>query len=99
MTSSLLAQYQTIEQTSKHLVQAARDGRWDQVSELERQCRQQVRRARELATTAQLSPVEKASKQRLLLAILRHEAQVRSLAEPWMADLTHVLGVNAAIRH
>jgi len=35
-----------------------------------------------------------------MLAILRHEAQIRSLSEPWMADLSHLLGTGPnAMRH
>jgi len=91
MTTSLLAQYQTIERTSERMLQAARQGNWQEVTRLESVCGEQVQRARDLASAATLSPTEKASKQRLMLAILRHEAQIRSLSEPWMADLSHLI--------
>lgn len=100
MTTSLLAQYQTIERTSERMLQAARQGNWQEVTRLEGVCGEQVQRARDLARSATLSPTEKASKQRLMLAILRHEAQIRSLSEPWMADLSHLLGTGPnAMRH
>ena len=100
MTTSLLAQYQTIERTSERMLQAARQGNWQEVTRLEGVCGEQVQRARDLARSATLSPTEKASKQRLMLAILRHEAQIRSLSEPWMADLSHLLGMGPdTIRH
>ncbi|GAB3186935.1 flagellar protein FliT [Hydrogenophaga aquatica] len=100
MTTSLLTQYQTIERTSERMLLAARQSNWHEVSRLEEVCGEQVQRARELARSATLSPAEKASKQRIMLSILRHEAQIRSLAEPWMSGLSHILCPGTdAMRH
>lgn len=87
MTDTLLAQYQTIESTSREMLQAAREDNWAKVRKLEALCEQQVTHLKQQSTGISLSPSAVAQKRRIMLAILRHDAQIRSLAEPGMGGL------------
>ncbi|HEX5806770.1 MAG TPA: flagellar protein FliT [Macromonas sp.] len=91
MSDTLLTHYQSIEHTSEQMLQAARRQDWAEVGRLEAVCTEQIAHVQEHSKRVKLSPTAQAKKQRIMLAILRHDAQVRSLAEPWMADLSRLL--------
>lgn len=86
--------YQSLAHYSQRMHEAALLSDWDTVAELEQACRAtsqdlQALNPKEAAGT--LTPAQRAQRQRLLLSILRHDAQVRALAEPWMADVGDML--------
>lgn len=81
---NVLDYYRALEQASEHMLQAAESDDWDRVVELEGACAVLIERLREVGTTAQLSPTERAEKHRIMLAILKHDARIRALAEPWL---------------
>lgn len=86
--------YQTLAHYSQRMHQAALLSDWDTVAELEQVCHAtsqnlQALNPQEVAGT--LTPTQRATRQRLLLSILRHDAQVRALAEPWLADVGEML--------
>ncbi|TSE28723.1 Flagellar protein FliT [Tepidimonas thermarum] len=81
---SVLDFYQALEDASARMLEAAQADDWDRVVELEGVCAVLIERLREQAEAAPLSPVERAEKHRIMLAILRHDAQIRALAEPWL---------------
>lgn len=87
MTRTLLDDYRDIELTSREMLSAARRQAWDEVGRLEATSRQQIAHLQSRSGTTPLSQEEHMQKQRLLLAILRHDALVRSMAEPAQADI------------
>lgn len=91
MTLTLLDYYQAIEATSTQMLSAAEAEDWDEVVRLEGACAMLIEQLRERSSQADLSPLERAEKHRIMLAILRHDAQMRSLAEPWIDDLGSTL--------
>jgi flagellar protein FliT len=76
--------YQDLERTSHLMVSAARQANWQEVQRLECVAAQQIcaLRAKMVATRPSLKECQ--SRHRALLAVLRHEAEVRALAEPDM---------------
>jgi flagellar protein FliT len=76
--------YKALEDASARMLQAAEADDWDSVVELEGVCTLLIERLRELGQGAELSPAERQEKHRIMLAILRHDAQIRALAEPWL---------------
>lgn len=86
--------YQTLEQFSQRMHQAALLSDWGTVAELEQVCRATSQNLQALSpqqVAGTLTPTQRATRQRLLLSILRHDAQVRALAEPWLADVGEML--------
>ena len=96
MSPDLLAPYQAIERTSLQMVQAARRADWAEVARLEALSREQVAQWREHTAARELSPAQQRKKRAALLAILRHDAQVRRLADPTQANLELLLQRPAA---
>ncbi|TSE18601.1 Flagellar protein FliT [Tepidimonas alkaliphilus] len=80
----VLEYYRALEQASERMLQAAEADDWDRVAELEGACALLIERLREAGQRAELSPAERAEKHRIMLAILRHDARIRELAEPWL---------------
>lgn len=95
MSDTLLTHFQSIERLSEQMLQAARQQNWEEVGRLEAVCSEQIAHVREQSKHVKLSPTAQAQKERIMLAILRHDAQVRSLAEPWLADFSHLLNPQA----
>lgn len=87
MSDALLTQYQTLERTSAQMLQAARQDDWTEVRRLEAVCSTQIAELKQQGKGVRLTPPAQAQKHRLMLAILRHDAQIRSLAEPGLGGL------------
>lgn len=92
---TLLDYYKAIERASRQMLEAAQLENWDEVVKLEGACAVLIEQLRAEARTQHLDPKERAEKQRIMLSILRHDAEIRTLAEPWLADIDFMLGGNA----
>ena len=88
---SLLDRYQAIAVTSRAMVDAARADDWPEVGRLERQCIRQVHQLKLAAQVDSLDPADQARRVHLLRSILSDDAEIRRLAEPWLAELEHLL--------
>jgi len=91
---TLLDYYKAIEGASRKMLEAAQAEDWDQVVRLEGACAVLIEQLRAQSRSQNLGPQERSEKQRLMLSILRHDAEIRHLAEPWLADIDHMLGGN-----
>ncbi len=87
MTTNLIDYYKAIESTSERMLAAASAEDWDEVVMLEGACAVLIEQLRERAQGMQLSAEERAEKHRIMMTILRHDAQMRELVEPWVDDL------------
>jgi flagellar protein FliT len=99
MDPQLLSYYEAIERASADMLNAARQGNWDEVLKLEGAC---VLLISQLKHAAQKPPevyadgqaaaaamdVDAAKiKSRIMQRILVNDAEIRHLAEPWLQDL------------
>jgi flagellar protein FliT len=91
MPQKLIDYYKAIESASKAMLDAAKAENWEQVMRLEGACAVLIEQLRAQAKGVDLSASERSEKQRIMLSILRHDAQIRHLAEPWLADLDQML--------
>ena len=85
MTQMLIDYYKAIETSSLQMLDAARDEDWDQVVRFEGACAVLIEQLRERAHTEQLLPEQRREKTRIMQRILQNDAQIRYLAEPWLA--------------
>jgi len=88
---TLLTYYQAIERASEDMLQAARDGDWDQVIKLEGACAVLISQLKHAAAQRELAPEEARMKSKIMQRILLNDAQIRNLAEPWLDDLDCLL--------
>ena len=96
---SLLQHYEAIEQVSCRMLEAARAGDWQRVTELEDTCRLLISRLKQAATRP-LSAEERKVKAGIMRRLLINDAQLRALAEPELDRLSRlVFGQPATTLH
>ena len=91
MNTQLLGYYEALEKASIDMLSAAREADWDQVVKLEGACVLLIAQLKHAATEKSLAADEAKLKTRLMQRILVNDAEIRSLAEPWLDDLDRLL--------
>lgn len=99
MTTALLNYYHAIEKASQDMLQAARDGDWDQVLKLEGACALLISQLKNQAAAKPLAEDEAQFKSRIMQRILVNDAEIRQLAEPWLNDLDDLLAARPKTVH
>lgn len=99
MEMQLLDYYKAIEAKSADMLQAAQLHNWDAVVDCEKACGVLINELRVHAEASGLSALERKEKVRIMQRILRNDAQIRVLAEPWLAKLDHLGAVPASAMH
>lgn len=98
MTPPLIDYYKAIESTSEKMLAAAMVDDWDEVVRLEGACAVLIEQLRERSGALDLSAEDRAEKHRIMMTILRHDAQIRELAEPWIDDLGRMMHVQHPVQ-
>lgn len=99
MNDTLLKYYEAIEQASQDMLEAARNGNWDQVVKLEGACAVLISQLKSAASSRELAPEEAQLKSRIMQRILVNDAEIRNLAEPWIDDLDELLAGKSKTVH
>ena len=99
MNTHLLSYYQALEQASTDMLSAARQADWEQVVKLEGACVLLIAQLKHAATQHSLPADEAKSKTRLMQRILINDAEIRTLAEPWLEDLDRMLAGKVRTLH
>ena len=86
----VLNYYKAIEAKSAEMLSAAIRQDWDEVVQCEKSCAVLIGELRVNASLAGLTPALRKEKTRIMQSILRNDAQIRVLAEPWLASLDHL---------
>jgi flagellar protein FliT len=89
---NLLSYYEAIENASHDMLTAARAGDWDTVVKLEGACAVLIAQLKHASEDHPLGPDEAALKTRIMQRILVNDAEIRNLAEPWINDLSRMMG-------
>jgi flagellar protein FliT len=89
---TLLDYYKAIENASQQMLVAAQMENWDQVVQLESTCAVLIEQLRGKARNNKLSSEERREKLRIMQRILRTDAEIRLLAEPWLSDIELLVG-------
>ena len=86
MSTVLLGFYKAIEDSSLKMIDAARAEDWDGVVRFEGACAVLIEQLRFHASTEVLDHAARMEKSQIMLRILKNDAQIRYLAEPWLSD-------------
>lgn len=86
MSWSLLDYYHEIENTSSRMLEAARSGDWEQVSELEAVCEGLISLIQRFGPDQSMDSAQRAEKARVMQQILRMDAEIRTLLDPLIQD-------------
>jgi flagellar protein FliT len=90
-TSGLIRHYEEIASASRSMLEAAHQGDWARVEQIELRCWEMIAALKQAAKTDSLSSAEKKRRMALLRTILDDDAQIRLRAEPWLRDLENFL--------
>ena len=99
MSQLLIDYYKAIEDSSMKMLNAAKSEDWDRVVEFEGACAILIEQLRLKARTEALLPDQRAEKTRIMQRILRNDAQIRCLAEPWLAQFEHLFEGQPQMMH
>ena len=89
MSQMLIDFYKAIEDSSAKMLEAAKAEDWDGVVLYEGACAVLIEQLRFRAKSEQLDAVSRVEKSRIMRRILQNDAQIRYLAEPWLAHCEH----------
>ncbi len=84
-TERLIDYYKAIEDSSAKMLDAAREQDWDSVVQFEGACAVLIEQLRHKARSEDLPADHRLEKTRIMQRILSNDAQIRYLAEPWLA--------------
>lgn len=99
MELTLIDFYLAIEDSSSKMLRAAQDKDWEGVARYEGTCALLIEQLRFRARQEELAPELRKQKARIMQRILRNDAQIRSLAEPWMAQFEHMFDGQPHVMH
>jgi flagellar protein FliT len=99
LNTNLLGCYEALERASNDMLAAARAADWDQVVKLEGACVLLIAQLRHAAHAQSLAADEARQKSRIMQRILINDAEIRTLAEPWLEDLDRMLAGKARMLH
>lgn len=88
----VIENYESLSSLMGQMSEAAAQGQWDHLMDLEKQCRQRVEVMK--VTDAQTALVEEATRKRkvaLIRKILADDAVIRSHTQSWMEQLQRVM--------
>lgn len=90
MPEMLIDYYKAIEASSVKMLEAAKHKDWDGVVRYETACAVLIEQLRIKANEMDLLPEHRREKVRIMQRILHNDAQIRCLAEPWLAQFEHM---------
>ena len=99
MNTQLLGYYEALERASGDMLAAARAADWEQVVKLEGACVLLIAQLKHAATQDSLAAEEAKMKNRIMQRILVNDAEIRSLAEPWIESLDQMMAGRAHTLH
>ncbi len=99
MQDRLLNYYKAIEDASRQMLEAARREDWDDVVRCEGACAVLIEQLRFKATTQELPREDRAEKARIMHRILRNDAEIRTLAEPWISQFEQLFDSKLQLIH
>lgn len=88
---ALMDLYRAIEDSSSKMLEAAKSQDWNSVVQHESTCAVLIEQLRYSAQRKQLEARHRREKARIMQRILHNDAQIRILAEPWLAQFDHLL--------
>jgi flagellar protein FliT len=96
MTSNeMLTAYESLSELTGSMLNAAREGEWDNLAALEQRCQGYVGSLMQ-AAPVKLSENEQRAKVSIIRAILQNDAKIRALTEPRLHELQQRLSASRA---
>lgn len=91
MPQMLIDYYKAIEDSSSKMLEAARIKDLESVMRYEGVCAVLIEQLRHRSREEELRPDERSEKARIMQRILRNDAEIRHLTEPWLNHLEEIM--------
>ena len=99
MTSQeIISLYENVADITDRMLAAARDNDWELLATLESDCSNQVSKIKNAEPLAPLTGAVRERKVRIIRKILEDDRQIRTITEPWMAQLSAMINSTGAER-
>ena len=99
MSDMLIDFYKAIEDSSAKMLEAARMRDWDGVVRYEGACAVLIEELRYKAQEHELLPEQRKEKTVIMQRILRNDAEIRVLAEPWLSQFAQMFDAKLQLIH
>lgn len=93
-TAQVIASYESLSTLTEQMRNAALQGEWEHLIELERQCSRQVAAMKPQDAASTLDETSRQRKIQLIRKILADDADIRSRTQTWMGQLQHIMQSN-----
>ena len=94
----VLNHYESVADASEAMLAAARQSDWDALVEAEKECARCIARLKTARADAPLGAAGDKRRFDILRTVLAHDAEIRNLTQPWLAQLERFLSATAADR-
>jgi flagellar protein FliT len=88
---NILEVYESVADTTRQMVDAARTGDWDRLAALESHCSMQVATLKKHDASITLTGANRDKKVEIIRKILADDKEIRTITEPWMKQLTALM--------
>lgn len=99
MQDELMDYYKAIESSSRQMLDAARREDWDDVVRCEGACAVLIEQLRFLSKSQDIPKDRRSEKSRIMQRILRNDAEIRILAEPWLSTFAEMFDAKLQLIH
>ena len=99
MHDNLMDYYRAIEASSRQMLEAARADDWDEVLRCEGACAVLIEQLRFLSKSQALTKEQRSEKSRIMQRILRNDAEIRVLSEPWLSTFAEMFESRQQLIH
>ena len=89
--NTVIENYEFLSSITGKMREAATQGEWDHLVELEKQCSQRVESMKASDASPPLDEGTRQRKVELIKKILANDAEIRNQTEPWMAELQRIM--------
>lgn len=90
----IISQYESLSDLTSQMRDAAVQGEWDKLANIQQQCSRQVAAMRPLDTNIALDNFSRQRKIGLIKKILADDAEIRNHTEVWMVQLQRIMQSN-----
>jgi len=92
--SQVIANYESLSKLTAQMSEAAVQGEWDRLIDLEQRCRKHVDAMKQVDASILLDEPSRQRKVSLIRDILAHDADIRSRTVAWMGQLQRIMQSN-----
>jgi len=93
-SSQVITNYESLSTLTAQMREAAVRGEWDQLIDLEQQCRQYVAAMKQADASTTLDEPSRQRKAQIIKKILENDADIRSRTVAWMGQLQRIMQSN-----